>query len=154
MESPTIKNSFPYESVPGNSHTTSIHGEKYDVYRLIRAAETAPLSERPLSPLFVQAVKIPGWRDSSEQRISMRDVLKAILHTSTKTLDWEGAMQAHPHLADHISRIRDADCRHPILLAPNGNILDGMHRIAKGFLERMDTLPVRQFSSIPESAKF
>lgn len=125
----------------------------YDVFKLIRAAEAIPISERPLPSLFQWAIRTRGWTDGNEQPLRMREVLKAILRTNPGTLDWEGAIQAHPHYADHIARIRDADCRYPILLEPNGDVIDGMHRIAKGFLEQRPTLPVRQFTSIPEQAK-
>ncbi len=40
---------------------------------------------------------------------------------------------------DHCRRIMDADLRYPVIVGPNGDILDGVHRIGKAML-RGDTV--------------
>lgn len=51
--------------------------------------------------------------------------------------------------ADHCLRVSDAEFRHPIILSPTGDVMDGMHRIVRAFLERRSTLPAVKLAELP-----
>lgn len=53
-------------------------------------------------------------------------------------------------VADHARQIQSADLERPILLATDGQILDGMHRLARAYLEGRPLLPAKQFPVDPE----
>ncbi len=53
-------------------------------------------------------------------------------------------------VAEHARRINDADLTHPIILAADGGLMDGGHRIAKAWLLGRSTIAAVQFASDPE----
>jgi len=48
-------------------------------------------------------------------------------------------------IAEHAQDIYEADLSYPIILAPNGDVLDGWHRICKAFLLGIEELDAVQF---------
>lgn len=48
-------------------------------------------------------------------------------------------------VADHARRIQAADLRFPVLLAPDGSLMDGGHRIAKAWLAGQSSVPAVRF---------
>lgn len=52
-------------------------------------------------------------------------------------------------LIDHIRLINDADLSYPIILAANGEVMDGRHRIAKAALLGRDSIDCVQFEEDP-----
>ena len=53
-------------------------------------------------------------------------------------------------LIEHVQLINDADLSYPIILAANGEVMDGRHRIAKAALLRRDTIECVQFDQDPQ----
>ncbi len=51
---------------------------------------------------------------------------------------------------DHVRLINDVDSSWPIILGPDGRVMDGMHRIAWALLEGRPTIGAVRFSSLPE----
>lgn len=64
---------------------------------------------------------------------------------------WSGddESQTWRQLIAHIRLIRTADLAYPIILAANGEVMDGRHRIAKAALEHRDTIVCVQFAEDP-----
>jgi hypothetical protein len=52
-------------------------------------------------------------------------------------------------IIDHARRIRDADLSYPIILGPNNELLDGMHRIAKAMLDGHATIRAVRLPAMP-----
>jgi len=52
--------------------------------------------------------------------------------------------------AAHCARVRDADLNYPIILSPMGDVMDGMHRIVRAFLEGRDSVPGVTLAELPE----
>ena len=52
--------------------------------------------------------------------------------------------------AEHIKRVNDADLDYPIILAPDGFVLDGKHRLAKAISLGNKTIKAVQFSEMPD----
>lgn len=50
---------------------------------------------------------------------------------------------------EHAQRIEAADLTDPILLAPDGYLIDGMHRVAKAVLHGVEAIPAIRLSAYP-----
>ena len=53
-------------------------------------------------------------------------------------------------IAEHARDINDADLSHPIILSPTGEVLDGMHRICKAYLQGIEEIAAVQLEKMPE----
>ena len=52
-------------------------------------------------------------------------------------------------IVGHCQRIIEADLSYPIILCPNGEVMDGYHRVAKCLLKGLDDIRFVQFEEIP-----
>lgn len=52
-------------------------------------------------------------------------------------------------VVEHARRILDVEQRHPIILGPDGRVMDGMHRIARAMLQGEDLIASVRFPSLP-----
>ena len=50
----------------------------------------------------------------------------------------------------HLRLVEEADLAYPIVLDPDGGVMDGMHRVAKALLAGHDTITARRLSALPE----
>ncbi len=46
--------------------------------------------------------------------------------------------------------IEEADLSYPIIIDPEGRVMDGMHRVCKAVQEGKDTVPAVRFATLPE----
>jgi hypothetical protein len=53
-------------------------------------------------------------------------------------------------VADHARRIREADLSYPVILSADGRLMDGGHRVAKGYLEGRSVVAAVRFEVDPE----
>lgn len=51
---------------------------------------------------------------------------------------------------EHFRRIMAVSVEDPIVLAPDGSVLDGLHRIARAVLDNRSSIPARQLLVEPE----
>ena len=51
-----------------------------------------------------------------------------------------GAPPVSKEIAQHAKQIYEADLSYPIILCPEGRVMDGMHRVCKAFLEAHTTI--------------
>lgn len=142
---------FPKQSIPGNQHMTDVHGRLYDVYRLIHEARALPIIEMSVPHLFDKIVDHSYWNDRNKKSITIREVCEALIVRDGR-VDWSSTLRAHPNLAEHLQKIRDADYSYPIILLQEYGIIDGIHRLTKAHLDGALTIPTRQFEHMPESA--
>ncbi|PTY06738.1 chromosome partitioning protein ParB [Verrucomicrobia bacterium LW23] len=68
---------------------------------------------------------------------------------------WYGGDKHHGRLtvrqfAQHMRRVAEADMSRPILLAPDGWVLDGYHRLARALAEGRASLPAKRLHTLPE----
>ncbi len=52
-------------------------------------------------------------------------------------------------VAEHARDIFAADLSYPIILSPDGEVLDGWHRICKAFLQGIEELDAVQLTEMP-----
>ena len=62
--------------------------------------------------------------------------------------DYWGDMSTTAAFIEHVKRVQDCDSKHPIILSPDGQILDGVHRICKALIEGKQVRYVR-FKKLP-----
>lgn len=53
-------------------------------------------------------------------------------------------------VAEHTIRINKADLAYPIILAADGTLMDGGHRVAKAYTLGRSTIAARRFHTTPE----
>lgn len=52
-------------------------------------------------------------------------------------------------VAVHAKRIYEAELQYPVLLSPEGEVMDGMHRVAKAWLSGMSDILAVKFPEMP-----
>jgi hypothetical protein len=52
-------------------------------------------------------------------------------------------------LAEHVKRVQETDLQHPILMDPDGFIMDGWHRVVKALVEGRETIKAVRFETMP-----
>ncbi len=55
---------------------------------------------------------------------------------------WEGKLTFGDYI-DHYDRAMEADLKYPIILSPDGKILDGNHRLLKAYIEKKANLDIQ-----------
>ena len=78
-----------------------------------------------------------------------REVALEALGELDRPWSGDGEQQTWRELVDHMRLIEDADLSFPIILAANGDVMDGRHRIAKAALEGRTTISAVQFDTDP-----
>ena len=53
-------------------------------------------------------------------------------------------------IVEHARLMRDADLSFPVILGPDGRVMDGMHRIARAMLEGRTEVSAVRFPALPE----
>lgn len=95
----------------------------WDVHRLVAQAALLPVREIPLAQ--IRELDEPYWFERDVDVPTCRAI------------------------ADHARLIAETDLHYPILLCAEGRVMDGMHRVAKAYLEGRSTLPALQFAETP-----
>jgi hypothetical protein len=106
----------------------------WDIDRLIELTAGSPHVEIPLDS--IRELDEPFWFGAATQSATCRAV------------------------ADHARLILETDLRYPIIMGADGRVMDGMHRVAKAYLEgrqtilavRLETDPEPDFVGIDEEA--
>ena len=53
-------------------------------------------------------------------------------------------------IALHVRLTNEVDTSFPIILGPDGRVMDGMHRIVRALIERSPTIAARRLTELPE----
>ena len=102
------------------------HGPDYDAWRVSRLIQLS--AELPVTDVAVDSfteLDTDYWTDAASAP-SVRRVL------------------------NHARLILAVDPRHPIILRPDGRLMDGMHRLCRAILEERPTIPAVRFPAVPE----
>lgn len=68
------------------------------------------------------------------------------------TMYWFDASDEVPtvrKVAEHARLINEVDVNYPIILGPDGRVMDGMHRIARALLESRSEIDAVRFPALP-----
>jgi len=95
----------------------------WDVHRLVDLARDLPVIEVPLAD--IGELDEPYWNVGNPAPLTIREI------------------------ADHARLINDVDLGFPIILAANGRVMDGMHRIVQALLKGQQTIRAVRFTEQP-----
>ena len=54
------------------------------------------------------------------------------------------------HIVEHFRLTQDVDMSYPIILGPDGRVMDGMHRVARALLEDRPNILAVRLPTIPD----
>jgi hypothetical protein len=94
--------------------------DAWDVDRLVELSRDLPVAQVPLASIW--ELDTAYW----SQPLTVRDV------------------------ADHVRLVQAVDLSYPIILAVDGRVMDGMHRVVRALLEGRETIAAVRFDVQPE----
>lgn len=97
--------------------------DAWDVDRLVELSADLPVVQVPLETLT--EVDTEYWYRYGDDRPTVRSVV------------------------EHLRLVRDADLSYPIILAAEGRVMDGMHRVARALVEDLGTISAVRFTVTP-----
>ena len=95
----------------------------WDVGRLMRLVQNLEMMEVPLSE--IKELDENFWYTNPSDIPSCRSI------------------------AIHAKLIQEASLEHPIIICPEGRIMDGMHRVCKAYIKGRETIRAKKFTKIP-----
>ena len=98
--------------------------DAWDVDRLVELSQGFPVRDVALSSIW--EVDTVYWFDPETDPPTVRRVV------------------------EHVRLMREVDMSYPIILGPDGRVMDGMHRVARALLEGQESLPAVRFEELPE----
>jgi hypothetical protein len=93
--------------------------DAWDVNRLVALSEGLPVRDVPLSS--IAELDTPHWFGADETPMTVRV------------------------LVQHVQLINDADLSFPVILGSEGQLMDGMHRVARAVLDGRTSVSAVQF---------
>ena len=91
------------------------------------------------------------WRQSSDLPRAQVDP-KTIIDLDKD--GWFDGTKATPRaILNHMRRILEADVKHPVILHPDGTVMDGAHRVCKAILLGKNLIGVVRFGQAPSPSE-
>lgn len=144
---------LPKESAEGFSHFATINEKVYDVYKLIELAKTIEPKIVPIE-LFDENKHGKHWEITENVRIGPSDIIDSLEETAG-SIDWDDLLKKHPEWKEHIESIRDGDYeKYPIMYTGEDVIVDGMHRLTKAWIDRVEKIKTKWLEELPDSAVY
>ena len=97
--------------------------DAWDVDRLVAAVEGQPIEDVPLAD--ITEIDTAYWYD-------------------------HGYWPTVRSVVEHCRLVQEADLAYPIVLDPDGRVMDGMHRVARALLEGQSSIAARRLRLLPE----
>ena len=140
-----MRHEAPDETSLGKKHieTTAVGDKIYDAEKLNQFAEALPEETLPLDS-FTEAIDEDHtyWIDQEGNPLGPADILR----------DWQRA-QENPAWAEHIAIIRGANLNRPIWIHKESRqVINGVHRLTRAFLDRLPEIKAKVFENLPDSA--
>jgi hypothetical protein len=98
------------------------------------------------------AVGLDAWDVDRLIELSRDLPVKQVALSSIWELDtayWSQPLTVR-QVAEHLRLIREVDPSYPIILAVDGRVMDGMHRVVRALLDEQTTIAAVQFEVQPE----
>ncbi len=123
---PAVAKMIPIPELPYRKHSRMVDGERWvwNTERLWEAAKDLPTEMVPVSR-FDNELDMDCWFG-------------------------EDATPTMRKVADHAKRIYDADLSRPIILDPDGGLMDGGHRLARAYLEGRTHIATVRLRTLPD----
>ncbi len=135
---------LPRESRPGQSHTSHFNEHVLDVFKLIHLAETLEVTQMDM-PSLEDYKEYKCWGEEDNPSIGPYEIVQAYRQTP----DFTEIIKNHPEWEREIEKIKRADYQtYPIILV-GGKIVDGIHRLAKAWIDGANTINAKVFKELP-----
>jgi hypothetical protein len=142
---------IPACSTEENSHlhiTSTFAGRvQYDVYKLIHLTTHLPVTSIEVSKLICQLESKCWSTDESYDLFSPNFLYEGYLIYRS----WEDFQKLNRSLTTHILKVKNANYNFPLLMFEH-QIIDGMHRLLKAYIDKVTVLPVRILQELPPEA--
>lgn len=106
-------------------HSRFVNGDRHiwDVHELVRISADLPVLDIPLAEIM--ELDETWWYEPGGDPPTSRSV------------------------ADHAKLIQATDLAYPIILCPEGRLMDGMHRVCKAYMQGHQTIKARRLKVLP-----
>ena len=144
---------LPTESMEGFTHFADVNGKVYDVYKLIELAKTIEPKIIPIST-FDNNKEGKFWSIEEDIRIGPLDIINA-LEENVTDIDWDAVIKKYPDWQEHVENVRDADYeKYPVMYTDKDLIVDGMHRLTKAWIDKVEEIKTKWLEELPDSALY
>ena len=86
---------------------------------------------------------------TKELEIENIDLTKIKEFEETYWYNEEGDSPTCCSITQHIKLVNDSDLNYPIIICPDGKLMDGMHRVVKANLLELKTIKAYRLSTLP-----
>ncbi len=133
-----------------NFHTADHKGTTYDVYKLMEAAEALQEETVPIET-FDALKQQKYWHDNKGEWLGPSDIIElANRHNG----NWNAMLLSNLDWAEHIKGTQAADYQtHHILVVGENEVIDGMHRLTKAWVDGATEIRIKRFESLPPEAE-
>jgi len=87
---------------------------------------------------------------TKELEIENTDLSKINEFEETYWYNEEGDSPTCRSITQHIKLVNDSDLNYPIIVCPDGKLMDGMHRVVKANLLELKTIKAYRLSTLPK----
>ena len=87
---------------------------------------------------------------TKELKIENIDLSKIKEFEETYWYNEEGDSPTCKSITEHIKLVNEADLSYPIILCPDGKLIDGMHRVVKANLLDLKTIKAYRLAKLPQ----
>ncbi|WP_114999593.1 hypothetical protein [Empedobacter falsenii] len=87
---------------------------------------------------------------TKELEIENIDLTKINEFEETYWYNEEGDSPTCRSITQHIKLVNDSDLNYPIIICPDGKLMDGMHRVVKANLLELKTIKAYRLSTLPK----
>jgi len=137
------------QSVEGDKHTADFEGHTIDVFKLINLAESLEVEDVELDGLQDCIDNNKNWHDKNGNWLGAREIVD---EAKKYNGNLDKVIANYPEWQDEIEKIKQADYQtHPLLFIGD-NIIDGMHRLTKAWIDGAGVIRVKRFKELPEKA--
>ena len=102
------------------------------------------------SPLGLRAWDVDRLISLSASLPTEQVPLAAISEVDADYWFSRGTLATVRAVVGHMQLVNESDLSYPIILDPDGGVMDGMHRVAKALLAGCDAVPARRLLTLPE----
>lgn len=125
-------------------HTTTVFGKRYNVFTLWEFARQLPVETVSVSLFDKYREETDCWGNLGPKNLLGLVSLYGV-HYNTMVL-------AQPSWASHIRRVQYCSNEYPLLVLGEDDVLDGMHRLTRAWIDGIQEIKIQRFLRMPKSA--
>lgn len=136
--------------MPHDSLHTDSHGEAWSIRELLRSNRPRRARLLPVATLWSRSACTRHWGGSlppPARMIALGEFQRALRQDRPLTIHHVDTVADHiARIVDFVRAIRDGVVLDPVVIGPDGNLWDGLHRLAALYVARIPNVDVLDFS--------